>query len=439
MNRQRKIGDFASVKGGKRLPAGTALTQTPTAHPYIRIVDFKDGRVDKSNLMYVPENVFPRIARYTISSDDIYISIVGTVGLTGVIDTTLDGANLTENAAKICEISDEVDRDYLAAFLKSNQGQNQIKSLSVGSTQPKLALFRIKDIEVPLPPLPEQRAIAHILGTLDDKIELNRRMNETLEELSRAIFKSWFVDFDPVKAKAEGRQPVGMDAETAALFPDSFEDSELGPIPAGWGVSSVGELCKVVTRGVTPNYQPGSDKWIINQRVNRGRELDWGNAKELHPDIEVPPEKMAHHHDVLVNCLGEGTLGRVHFFNGESGRFAVDQHMSICRATHAGVAAYLYLSLASPQGQARIEASKTGSTGMTMFNISRLRSFPVMLPPHSLTEAFGKSVLHLFDLVQCNVEESETLTELRDTLLPRLISSQLRIPDAEKLLAEAPV
>ena len=229
---QLRVGEFAAVKGGKRLPAGTALVQSRTSHPYLRIVDFKDGRIDNSDLMYVPEDVFPRIARYTISANDIYVSIVGTIGLVGIVDQELDGANLTENAAKICSIAPHVDRNYLAAFLRSGWGQHQISALTVGSTQPKLALFRIQDIRVPVPPLPEQRAIAHILGTLDDKIELNRRMNETLDAIARAIFKSWFVDFDPVRAKAEGRDP-GLPKAIADLFPDSFEDSELGEIRRG--------------------------------------------------------------------------------------------------------------------------------------------------------------------------------------------------------------
>lgn len=143
------IGEFADVKGGKRLPAGAALVPERTSHPYLRIVDFKDGRIDKSALLYVPDEVFPFIARYTISSKDIYISIVGTIGLIGVVDHDLDGANLTENAAKICNIASHVDRDYLAAFLRSGWGQHQIRSRTVGSTQPKLALFRISDIRVP--------------------------------------------------------------------------------------------------------------------------------------------------------------------------------------------------------------------------------------------------------------------------------------------------
>lgn len=188
----RKIGEIAKVKGGKRLPLGSSLVHLPTQHPYLRIVDFKGGRVNRSSLMYVPDDVFPCIARYTISSKDIYISIVGTIGLVGTIDETLDGANLTENAAKICDIDSTVDRDYLLMYLQSRWGQMQIKAQTVGSTQPKLALFRIEDIEVPLPPTAEQRLIGQLLTALDDKIELNRCMNETLEAIAQAVFQEVF-------------------------------------------------------------------------------------------------------------------------------------------------------------------------------------------------------------------------------------------------------
>src|SRR5690606_30048013 len=122
----QRVGDFAEVKGGKRLPAGTSLTEKRTAHPYLRIVDFSDGRIDRSNLMFVPDDVFPKISRYTISSKDVWISIVGTVGLVGLIDEDLDGANLTENAAKICHIASHVDKTYLALFLRSKYGREEI-------------------------------------------------------------------------------------------------------------------------------------------------------------------------------------------------------------------------------------------------------------------------------------------------------------------------
>lgn len=123
-------------------------------------------------------------------------------------------------------------------------------SCSDKSSVPGVNRNDLHRLPVLLPPLPEQKRIAHILGTLDDKIELNRRMNATLEGISRAIFKSWFVDFDPVRQKAAGQQPVGMDARTVALFPDSFEDSEIGEKPKGWLTTTLGDLCKRVARGL---------------------------------------------------------------------------------------------------------------------------------------------------------------------------------------------
>ncbi len=189
----RNIREFAKVKGGKRLPLGTSLVSHQTAHPYIRIVDFKNGKIDKSNILYVPEEVFSKISRYIITAQDIYISIVGTVGLVGIVEPELDGANLTENAAKICEINKElVDKNYLAVFLKSPSGQSQIQSLTVGSTQSKLALFRIEEIEVPLPPLPEQRKIAAILGAWDKAIELTQRRIDAAQRRKKALLQLLF-------------------------------------------------------------------------------------------------------------------------------------------------------------------------------------------------------------------------------------------------------
>src|SRR5690606_370307 len=124
----------------------------------------------------------------------------------------------------------------------------------------------LRNSRIILPPLKEQKAIAHILGTLDDKIELNRKMNETLEAMARAIFKSWFVDFDPVRAKMDSRQPYGMDTETAALFPDSFEDSELGKIPKGWKAGRLDEIIHIIGGGTPktsiPEYWSGNIPWF---------------------------------------------------------------------------------------------------------------------------------------------------------------------------------
>ena len=155
-----------------------------------------------------------------------------------------------------------------------------INSMDSGSAIPSTSRDSFYNLHVRVPPLSEQHAIAHILGTLDDKIELNRRMNETLEAMARALFKSWFVDFDPVRAKAEGRQPEGMDADTAALFPDSFEDSALGKIPKGWRVGNIGDLASNRRIGVDPSQlRPGTPYIGLEHMPRKSIALfEWGQA-----------------------------------------------------------------------------------------------------------------------------------------------------------------
>jgi type I restriction enzyme S subunit len=164
-------------------------------------------------------------------------------------------ANIGNSVGEVCLISEEVDISiknlalfrpsekldgvFLLAYLSSRRVQDYIRNTILGSAQPFIGLGTLRGFPVPLPPITEQKAIAHILGTLDDKIELNRKTNETLEAMAKALFKSWFVDFDPVRAKAEGR-PTGLPAKISDLFPDSFEESELGEIPSGWKVMALG-------------------------------------------------------------------------------------------------------------------------------------------------------------------------------------------------------
>jgi type I restriction enzyme S subunit len=233
------------------------------------------------------------------------------------------------------------------------------------------------------------------------------------------------VDFDPVRAKLDGRPPAALDPATAALFPEHLEDSPLGHIPRGWEVRTIESVCKTLTRGVTPEYGEGTGRFIINQRVNRGSDLDWSSLKELSQGLEVPPERFAKRWDVLVNCLGEGTLGRTHLYKGKSDIYAIDQHMSICRAEHPSGGAYIYQVLSGADGQAKIESLKTGSTGMTMFNISKLRTFEMVWPSAEILAAHFKTVEPLWLQIANNDQESRTLATLRDTLLPKLLSGEL--------------
>lgn len=196
-----KIHEIADVKGGKRIPKGHKLVEHKTLHPYIRVLDFKNMSVDKSNIQYLNPETFSLIKKYTISSEDLYISIAGTVGLTGMISRELNGANLTENAAKLCNLR-KVGKEFLAYVLNSFIGQNQIFSFVGKAQQPKLALFRIEKIKIPIPPLSEQQKIAATLSTVDNRIELLRKRKEKLEKIKRGLMNDLLTGKKRVKLEA---------------------------------------------------------------------------------------------------------------------------------------------------------------------------------------------------------------------------------------------
>jgi type I restriction enzyme S subunit len=184
-----KIDEIAEVKGGKRLPKGKALLDTVTEHPYVRVTDFENGSVDISNLKYLDSDTFASIKNYTISKDDLYISIAGTIGLVGEIPDSIDGANLTENAAKICSLTG-IQKKYLRYVLNGISAKEQFDDKTTSSGQPKLALFRIKDCTFPLPPKAEQIVIADKLDTLLAKVEITKARLERIPQILKTFRQS---------------------------------------------------------------------------------------------------------------------------------------------------------------------------------------------------------------------------------------------------------
>jgi type I restriction enzyme S subunit len=292
-------------------------------------------------------------------------------------------------------------------------------------------------LNVPLPPLPDQSAIAHILGSLDDKIELNRRMNQTLEATARAIFKSWFVDFDPVRAKAEGGDP-GLPDDIAALFPDSFEDSELDEIPKGWKVKPIGEAVKCVG-GSTPSTK--------NPAFWDGRKNPFVTPKDMSSlTSPVILDTSRHITDAGVDKISSGRLptGTVILSSrAPIGYLAITE---VPVSVNQGVIAMIcnkdlpnYYVLYWTE--TNMETIKSNAGGTTFAEISKrnFRPIQVVVPRKLVLDAFVKQVEPLYKQIVLNLQESNSLASLRDTLLPKLISGELRIPDAEQLVEEADI
>jgi type I restriction enzyme S subunit len=282
-----------------------------------------------------------------------------------------------------------------------------------------------------LPPLPEQRRIAHILGTLDDKIELNRRMNETLEAIARALFKSWFVDFDPVRAKAEGRD-TGLPAHIADLFPDSFEDSELGAIPSGWGVGSLGDLCGRVAMGPFGSDIKTDNFVASGIPVIRGGNLTNGFVDEKFvyvSEAKADDLRNANAFPGDIVMTHRGTLGQVGLIPSKSRfpRYVVSQSQMLLSVNpEIASAHYVFGYFRSPKGQHALlaNASQTGVPAIARPTTS-VRAIRLVVPERAVVTVFDRIASSLGARQVTATRESRALATVRDALLPKLIAGEL--------------
>jgi type I restriction enzyme S subunit len=297
------------------------------------------------------------------------------------------------------------------------------------------ATFNLRDLAklpIPIPPKRTREAIAAVLGALDDKIELNRRMNATLEAIARALFQSWFIDFDPVRAKLDGRAPAALDEATAALFPAAFQDSALGPIPLGWEVGTIEDATSLIIdyRGRTPKKM-GSD-WSESG-------IPAVSAKNVKAGRLVRPEMFNFVSEALyerwmkdklaigdILMTSEAPLGELYYLALDA-RFCLSQRIFALRASPSRCESmFLYYWLESPSCQTEIVNRGTGTT-VEGIRQSELRNVAVLLPPISIQTAAARSLARWTEQIHRNEEQSRTLAALRDTLLPKLLSGALNV------------
>ena len=293
-----------------------------------------------------------------------------------------------------------------------------------GSTFKEISGTALKSIRIPIPPLSEQRTIAHILGTLDDKIELNRRMNETLEEMARALFKSWFVDFDPVRAKMEGRD-TGLPPDVADLFPDRLVESKLGKIPEGWEVKTLGDLCHKPQYGYTASAKDKhvGPKFLRITDINKQAWIDWDSV----PYCEITEENFDKYRlykgDVLIARMADPGHG---VMIEESQEVVFASYLIRFCPIHERHTRLLQYWLRS-DGYWKLVSERGAGTTRASLNAKVLSEFPLVVPSVSVADAFEGQIASLRARVIVNASESRTLTALRDTLLPKLVAGELRM------------
>ncbi len=321
--------------------------------------------------------------------------------------------------------------DLRFLFYQLHTLTQRLGEYSQGTATKFLTIKILSSLSIPLPPLSEQLTIAHILGTLDDKIELNRWMNETLEAMALAIFKSWFVDFDPVRAKAEGRD-TGLPKEIADLFPDSFEDTELGEVPRGWLVKAFTDTIEVLGGG-TPKtsmleYWNGDIPWF--SVVDAPSDFDiWvvdTEKKITQLGVNNSSTRILSTGTTIISA--RGTVGKVALV-GVS--MAMNQSCYGLKGKYEDKDFFTYFST-----RALVSDLQQKSHGSVFNTITKdtLKGVNVVLPPSHIIQSFERRVAPILWRIRENVFESRTLAELRDTLLPKLISGKLRVNEAEKLV-----
>ncbi len=327
----------------------------------------------------------------------------------------------------------EIVPEYAAYFFRSPKFRAEVTAMSSLSTRASLNNEMLGRLKMVLPGIDEQTAIGSILKGFDDKIELNRQMNQTLEAMARAIFKSWFVDFDPVRAKAEGRD-TGLPEEIADLFPDKLEDSAIGEIPKGWNVGTLKKVASLKALTIQPKTDPKKtwEHYSI-PAFDAGVQPLWEAGKNIKSGKYKVPKN-----SVLASKLNP-QITRVWLPDIQSKDSAIcsTEFMPFVPNDDGG-RPFLYEMLRSHPIQCEILNRVTGSTGSRQrVKPKEIAVLPCLIPPKELVDFFCDKTGPLHNKQLSNIRESNTLTSLRDTLLPKLISGDLRGPDAEKFVKEA--
>jgi type I restriction enzyme S subunit len=401
--------------------------------PVVAVKNIGENRLTDDEIPRVDEETSERLARYRLRTGDILFGRKGAVERRAYVHNDQEGWLQGSDCIRLRINGRRTNARFVSYTLGTRQYRNWIVQNAQGATMPSLNQEIVGRIPLPLPPLIEQEAIACILGALDDKIELNRRMNQTLEATARAIFKSWFVDFDPVRTKAAGRQPSGLAANIVKLFPDSFEESELGEIPRAWNVRRVDEIAhinagtlgrrdslEIIDYIEISEVMRGEVQTIV--RYQRGKEPSRARRRLQHGDTvlsTVRPDRGSYFlslnpPETLIASTGFAVL------TAKDGNWA-----------------FLHALLTRPEfGQELGRLADGGAYPAIRPEVIGCRQAP--MPNNSqIITAFDRVVQPLLLRAELNRNETRALAALREALLPRLISGELRVPDAERIVGRS--
>lgn len=428
----KRLGEICEFRGGQGFPhkhQGAVVGE----YPFIKVSDMELSgnrhRITRAN-HWIDEATRKELRAKPHPATSTVFAKIG-VALTYNRRRLLSRPTIVDNNMMAAvPIESEVDPLFLYYLLKITDF-NEVVS---GTALPFINGSDLAKMEVVTPPLPEQRAIAHVLGTLDDLIELNRETNEILEEMARALFKSWFVDFDPVRAKLEGRQPAGMDAATAALFPDHFEDSELGQIPKGWKAIPLYDTAKYINGAAFKSDDfcaPG-----VGLPVIKIGELKQGVTEQTKwSEREAGDNQIIDTGDLVYSWSGSPDTS-LDAFLWCHGRGLLNQHIFKIVAPSVAQKHFVYYLLQYLRPVLVDTAKNKQTTGLGHVTVADMKRILVCWPGEEVLEAFDQIIGPIFDSAFEATLESRDLATLRDTLLPKLLSGEVKAPAAKEVAHE---
>ncbi|WP_199153342.1 restriction endonuclease subunit S [Chromobacterium sp. ASV23] len=423
-----RLSDLANIQGGYAFKSadfgdnGVAVVKIANIQPPVIVLNGVD-RV-------APEKL-AGLERFRLSDGDILMAMTGaTVGKVARFKET-EPAYLNQRVARISSKKGKAFDDFIYAVVSLPGFDSLIEGASAGSAQANVSAAGIGSVQISRLAEGEQLAIGEIARVFDDRITLLRETNATLEAIAQALFKSWFVDFDPVRAKMEGRAPEGMDEATAALFPDGFEESELGLVPRGWRLLTLEDAYEInptrkLKKGVGAPYLDMAGVSTSGHSVSGVTEREMGSGtKFINGDTLLAR---------ITPCLENGKTAFVDFLTDEQTGWGSTEFVVLHpKAPLPPYHGYL-LARHSTFREFAIQ-SMSGTSGRQRVQNDVLGRFPVVVPSNAVANIFSEVVGSIQQKISANHQQAQTLASLRDTLLPRLISGQLRLPEAEALIA----
>lgn len=402
-----------------------AYDYQPTGVPVIPTEAIGRRVLRTLGLPLVSEETAERLSRHRVRVGDILFARRGVqaTGFSAIVQLGQENWICGTGAILLRTYTKLIDPQFLSFWLASDNSINWLKAHAVGAVMPNLNEAVLRGLPITLPPLPEQRAIAAVLGALDEKIELNRRMNATLEQMAQALFKSWFVDFEPVHANRNGEVMPGLAPDVQALFPAAFEDSALGEIPQGWRVRPLSGLA-IVVMGASPDGNTYNEIGEGTPLINGPVEFD--DYYPLKKKWTTVPTRLSQPGD-LIFCVRGSTTGR---------RVIADDIYCLGRGVCAIRAMRDWQEFTNQTVDFELSRLLTKTTGSVFPNLSvgDIKEFTILIPPNNLIDKFCDLVNPIRAKIESNVQESRTLAATRDALLPKLLSGEVRVREAEKIV-----